>query len=315
MRRVELVVLLVALAGACGRSDPPRLKVTALPPDTQASTRPTGADARFQLRNIGGLPLALDGVVSACGCAATSRLPEALASGASAVLGVRCRAPLGVPAVRELRLRSSDPGNPETPLRVTLAGVGAGPDPATLYFGYVALGAEEAREVVVPVATPAAVSALAHAEFTIDTLPPRADGANRVRVRFTPRVPGITRATLDLGASGGPLPVTGVGYDRVMAFPAELRIPRATGAAGLPSIALVAAAGGRLALGRIDYPPGISGELRTVIPGKQARLVLRGRGGADVAPGAAIRIHADATGEPLLTIPVVGSGDPTAPPA
>jgi hypothetical protein len=306
MRRAEIVVVLlaatVAAASGCGRSDPPRLKVSRLPPSAATSA----VEARFQLRNVGGRPLGLDDVVPACGCVPTSHLPEALASGASTTLDVRCRVPRGAgDVVRALRLRTNDPANPETSLSVTLTGSGTGPDPAALYFGYVALGTEAAREVVVPAAL-GELPVPAHADFAVESLPARADGALRVRVRFTPRTAGVVRATLDLGPAGGRLPVTAVGYGELMAFPAEVRVPRPSGAAGLPSITLVARGDRPAAFGRIDYPAGITGELRTVVPGKQFRLVLRGRG-SDLPRDAAIRVHAAATGEPMLAIPVVNA--------
>jgi hypothetical protein len=306
-RRVaRLVVALMMLASACGRSDPPRLTLSPLLASGTASASSSVVDACFQLRNVGGRVLALDGVVSACGCVATSHLPETLAPGASSRLDVRCRLPrtIGDVVVRELRLRSSDPSNPETAIRVTLAGAREGPDPSALYFGYVPVGESVTRDVVLPMAVAAgSLTPPTEAGLTIEPMPVHADGAHGVRVRFAPRVVGVVRADIDLGPVGGVLPVIAVGYGRVLAFPAEVRLPSA---AGLPAITLVGLGDEPLAITQVDYPPGLAGELRTVIPGQQFRLALRGRLLADAAGvgSAAIRLRGDAAGEPLLTIPV-----------
>jgi hypothetical protein len=309
-----VVGMAMLLALGCGRSDPPRLKVTELPVSPAGTTTGAAAstiDARFQLRNVGGRPLALDEVVPACGCAVTSRLPATLASGASTTLAATYRVPAATGrVVRELRLRTSDPQDPETPLRVTVAGRSAAPEPSALYFGYVAVGESAVRDVVLP----AAVGVLAPSprpDLTLEPLPARADGALGVRVTFAPSAPGIARATLDLGAAGA-LPVIAIGYESLMAFPSEIRVPRPTGAAGLPSVTLVALGDAAVAMTTIDYPPGVSGELKTIVPGRQFRLVLRGR-----ATAGEIRVHGGAAHDPLLTIPVVDAagGDLARPPA
>lgn len=305
-RDLRLVVALMALMVACGRSDPPRLEVSPLP----ASARASAVDLRYQLRNVGGRTLTLEGLAPACGCAPISRLPEMLAPGAASVLEVQCRPPgAGRDVVRKLRLRSSDPSNPETALRIPLVGRGAGPEPAALYFGYVSVGESAVRDVVLPVAV--AVGGLtlpAQSALGVEPLPVRADGASGVRVRFTPRVPGVMRATIDLGSAAGVLPVVAVGYDGVLAFPAEIRLARATGAAGLPVITVIGLGDEPLAITHVDYPPGLAGELRTVIPGRQFRLVLRGR--ADAVGAAAIRLRRDPASAAFLTIPIVGTGTP-----
>jgi hypothetical protein len=309
-----LAVALVALAVACGRSDPPRLEVRPRPADATASSGMVG----YQLRNVGGRPLALDGLTPACGCAATARLPEVLAPGASTTLTVRCRpSRTTAQVVRELRLRSSDPSNPETVLRVTLPGVGAGPEPAALYFGYVPVGESVWQDVVLPAAIAAeSVRGPLGSELGIEPMPARADGARGVRVRFTPRVAGVVRTTIDLGAAGGALPVVAVAYDGVLAFPAEVGLSRASGGAGLPVITLVGLGAEPLAITHVDYPPGLGGELRMVVPGREFRLVLRARGRIEAGGAAAIRLRRG-PGDPVLTIPVVGSaaGDPAGPAA
>ena len=299
--RLAVAVVLVALAIACGRSDPPRLEVTPLP----ANGTTNSGDLRYQLRNVGGRTLALDGLASTCGCAAITQLPETLAPGAASVLAVQCRPVRAVgEVVRELRLRSSDPSNPETVLRITQPGGDAGPDPAALYFGYVAVGESAVRDVVLPVAVSAASVMLpAQSELRVEPMPARADGAHGVRVVFTPRLAGVVRATVDLGPAGGVLPVIAIGYAGVLAFPAEVRLTRS---AGPPNITLIGLGDEPLAITDIDYPPGLAGELRTVVPGRQFRLVLRGRGTAGAAGEAAIRLRREG-GDPILIIPVVGT--------
>jgi len=182
---------------ACGRSDPPRLGVTPLP----ANGTTNSGDLRYQLRNVGGRTLALDGLASTCGCAAIMQLPETLAPGAASVLAVQCGlcAPSGRSSA-SCGCASSDPSNPETVLRITQPGGDAGPDPAALYFGYVAVGESAVRDVVLPVAVSAAsVTLPAQSELRVEPMPARADGAHGVRVVFTPGVAGVVRATVDLG--------------------------------------------------------------------------------------------------------------------
>jgi hypothetical protein len=313
VRRADAIALVLGLlASACAQGEPPRLVVS-----PQAPAVANGAaDAPFELRNTGGRPLALDGIVPACGCTPASHLPDTLAPGAAALFHVQCRPPAGTAdVVRSLRIRSSDPTRPESELRVTLAPARTAPDPGALYFGYVAVGASAVRDVVLPVPfgdlAPTAVP-----DFTAEPLPDRADGAHVMRVHFTPHAAGVVRATLGLGPAAGALPVSAVAYAGVMAFPAELAAKRASGT-GLPSVTLVVPGPESIALGRIDYPPGMSGELHTIVPGRQFRLLVRGHVAAAEAPGA-IRIHAEAPNGPVIEIRVVdgtGSSQPNGPPA
>jgi hypothetical protein len=283
-------------AAACSRSEPARLEVRAL----ATAAADDAVTARFQLKNVGAQPLTLDGVVSACGCAPTAPLADALAPGAAQALDVRCTMPrVDGPVVRELRLRSSDPSHPETAIPVTLQGKGGGPEPAALYFGYVAVGASETRDVVLPHGATAAPPA--RGDVTVEPLPARPDGAHGVRVRFTPQAPGIVRTSVALGANAGTLPIAAVAYDRVLALPSEVHVPRPSGAPGLPSITLVGRGPGPLAIADVDYPDGLTGDLRTIVPGQQYRLVLRGRPAIGADP--AIRVRG-ARGEELLAIPV-----------
>jgi hypothetical protein len=141
-------------------------------------------------------------------------------------------------------------------------------------------------------------------DFALESLPDRPDGTHAVRVRFTPHAAGVVRTVLDLGAAGGTLPATAVAYAGVMAFPAEVRQQRPTGAAGLPTVTVVVRGAEPITIGRIDYPAGIAGDLRTVVSGKQFRLLLRGRAPAS-AGEQAIRFHRDGASEPFLVVPVV----------
>ncbi|MEO7434853.1 MAG: hypothetical protein ABI080_05140 [Candidatus Binatia bacterium] len=310
-----MIAALAVIAIACGRSDPAHLKVSALT-DGAAPPPSARADAvrvRYQLRNVGGRPLGIDGIAPACGCRPDSRLPESLAPGASTFLDVECRAPGGAgETIRELRLRTTDPLHPETTLRVALNRPSPGPAPAALYFGYVQVGESVTRDVVLPVAVTAESFVSPLPELAVEILPARTDGTHVIRVRFTPRASGIVRAVLALGAVGT-LPVTAVGYDRVMAFPAEVVLPETSGASGLPAVALVGVDATPLAIARVDYPPGISGEVRAVTPGRQLRLVLRGRGTPGAASPAAIRLYGASGSDPILTIPVVGATTDAAP--
>lgn len=314
MRRVEhaaALAILAALAAGCGGNETPRLKATALP----ASAPLAGAtDLRVQLRNIGGRTLALDGVGRICDCTATNDLPAVLAPGASAMLDLRCRAPRSATAVtREIVLRTSDPHEPATVLSAPLPGIGPGAVPAAVYLGYVTVGGTAMRDVVLPSAV--AIESLPRptdGALTLEPMPSRADGARGVRVRFAPTRAGVVRASLDLGPGVGPLPVVAVGYDVVIATPPEVRIPTA-GNGALPAITVVVTGDAPLTIGRVEYPDGIQGELRTVVPGKQARLVIRAR--ASAARNGAIRILGADGATPILTIPVRAAGDDRAPAA
>jgi hypothetical protein len=303
-RYADLVVacataVVTALATSC-TGDPPRLQVSAVG-GAPASARPDAVRVRYELRNVGGRALGLDGIAPVCGCRADTRLPEALDPGAAATLDVECRAPERAgETVRELVLHTGDPASPATTLRVALQSAVASPAP--LYFGYVAVGESAVRDVVLPAAV--ALDGLVPSprpELALEALPARADGAVGVRVRFTPQAAGIVRATLDLGA-GRTLAATAVGFADVLAFPAEIALPAASGAAALPTVTLVGVGAAPLAITRVEYPPGTSGELKTVVPGRQYRLLLRGRG----APGE-IRLHAATGDAPVLTIPVVAA--------
>ncbi len=312
-----LVAAIAVIAIACGRSDPAHLEVSALPADAAPSARPDVVRVRYQLRNVGGRPLGIDGIAPACGCRPDSRLPESLAPGAATMLDVECRAPGSAgETIRELRLRTTDPLHPETTLRVALQRPSPGPAPAALYFGYVQVGESAARDVALPIAVAAERLVSPRPEVAVEALPARSDGTHLVRIRFSPRAPGIVRAALQLGAVGA-LPIIAVGYDQVMAFPAEVALPETSGASGVPAVTLVGVDDHPLAVARVEYPPGISGEVRAITPGRQLRLVLRGRRTSEAASPGAIRLYGASGSDPILTIPVVGAapGAALAPPA
>jgi hypothetical protein len=294
------LLVLVGLASGCGRGDPPRLKASALP----AAAAVAGAtDVRVQLRNVGGRALALDGVGRVCGCAPTAGLPTTLAPGAAAMLDLRCRAPRTTAATeRELVVHTNDPSKPAAGIPLALPGVGPGPAP--LYFGYVAVGTSAVRDVVLSGPLPSARST--DPSFAVEPLPTRPDGAVGVRVRFTPARAGVVRATLDLGPTESALPVVAVGHGDAIAVPAEVRLPAAGGA--LPAISVVGVGPTPLAIIGAEFPAGMQGELRTIVAGRQLRLVLRRAPGAPLAGGTIHLRGADGT-TPVLAIPVLATGD------
>lgn len=302
-----LVALLVAASAACGSGEPPRLVVR----DVGSETRDTRTRATFELRNEGGHPLAVDRVVPSCACGPVSRLPEELLPGSTARLDVECAgARLGGDDARELAIRTSDPRSPETLLRVRL-GRAADALPAT-YLGYVAVGETLVRDVTLAPAS-ADVVPRRSGDVEIEPVPPRADGTRAVRVRFRPSTPGVLRTVVDLGAAGR-LPIAAVAYDGLLAVPPEVRLPRPSGASALPIVSLVAAGAEPFAIARIEYPPGLGGELRAIVPGRQYRLVLAARGPLS-ADGAMIRVHGARDDDPVVAIPVVDATRGAGPPA
>ena len=284
--------------------------------------------ARYEIRNRGGGALVLHGLTLACGCRLAAPLPEAVAAGESTAVTLLCRAPLAAgDAVRELRLLSSDPAQPETRLRLAMSVAGAGAEPPALYFGYVPVGGVAVRELTLPAsgrgqaggngrqiesgaaggatAGPSSLAPVAvDPAISLEPRPLRADGARVYRVRFAPRAAGPFRTVLDLGPGAGKVPVSGVGFRRVLAFPAEVTLPSALTAGGPPPIALKSVGEGPLEITRVELPPGLAGELYAVRPGHEFRLALRALAPNGVAAGA-IRLHTNAPEEPLVTIPVL----------
>lgn len=341
--RLLAALLAGACAGACETGAPPRLEVTGgvtgaplsgtSAPGEGASPRVALragelATARYEIRNSGGRALVLHGLTLDCGCRLASALPDALSPGESAAITALCRAPLAAgDAIRELRLLSSDPAQPETRLRLAMSVAGAGAEPPALYFGYVPVGGAAVRELTLPASgrdrpggngrrvesgaaggasagpsSPAPVAV--DPAISVEPRPLRADGARLYRVRFAPRSAGPLRTVLDLGPDAGTVPVSGVGFRRVLAFPAEVMLPSVLTAGGPPAVALKSVSDVPLEITRIELPPGLAGELHVVRPGHEFRLSLRARVPDGVAAGA-IRLHTSAFDEPLITIPVL----------
>jgi hypothetical protein len=286
------------------------------------------ATARYEIRNSGGRALVLYGLTLDCGCRLATGLPDAIAAGESAAITVLCRAPLAAgDALRELRLLSSDPVQPKARLRLVMAVTGGSAEPPALYFGYVPVGGAAVRELTLPAsgrdgpgendrrlesgaggaARPAPVAA--DPAINVETRPARADGARVFLVRFAPRAAGPLRTVLDLGEDAGTVPVSGVGFRRVLAFPAEMTLPSLVTAGGPPAIALKSVGEDPLEITRIELPPGLAGELQAVRPGHEFRLVLRARAPHGVDAGA-IRLHTSVPDEPLVTIPVLRADAP-----
>ncbi|MCC6849727.1 MAG: DUF1573 domain-containing protein [Deltaproteobacteria bacterium] len=292
-----LAAAAMAAAVGCASGGAPQLAVAPLPAERVGDL----ARAAFELRNDGGRVLVLDRVVPGCGCVARSRLPPELAPGAATRLDVECRGPrIAGDETRELRVRTSDPRSPETLVRVAVGRVPAGL-PA-VYLGYVAVGTTLVRDVSLAM-TSGDVLPRADGEVAVEPQPAAGDGTRLVRLRFTPHAAGVVRTTVDLGPAGR-LPLVAIAYERALAFPAEIRVPRATGAPGLPTVTLVAAGTAPLAIARVEYPPGVAGELRAVVPERQYRLVLQVRGAIPTGNGA-IRVVAEGTTDPVLVIPLV----------
>jgi hypothetical protein len=334
----------VLLACACGSAAPPRLEVgegVVAPLDANVATAGARrsvvlhagelATAHYEIRNSGGRALMLHGITLACGCRLTAALPDALSPGESATITALCQAPFAAgEAVRELRLLSSDPALPETRLRFTMSIIGVGAEPPALYFGYVPVGGATVRELTLPAparglaggngraleGNPGGGTAAGSSRpepiavdraISIEPRPPRADGARVYLVRFAPRVAGPLHTLIDLGPETGSVPVSGVGFQRVLAFPAEVTLPSVLTAGGPPAIALKSVDEDPLAITRIELPPGLTGELQAVRPGHEFRLELRTRA-PYAAGGGVIRLHTNAPGEPLVTIPVRRAG-------
>jgi hypothetical protein len=299
-RRATAAVLFL-VTSACAGGSPPRLELGAVV--VERETGPSGAAlARVEVGNAGGRDLLLHGVRFDCGCRLVSALPEALAGGERAVMVVRCRQVAAAPAsAREIRLSSNDPERAEAVARFTIVGEDrAGVEPRALYFGYVPVDGSTTRELAFDAGTGGRVPTASDPEVQIEERPPRPDGRRMVRVRFTPHAPGPFHGTLAL--DGRPaIAVSGIGYRRVLVFPAEVTLPSEISSGALPAIA-VKSVGAALEIGAVESPPGLAAELQTTTPGRDFRLVLRSHG--RVPPGAVIRLHTSDTEEPLVTIPI-----------
>jgi hypothetical protein len=310
VRRAEAALIaLGVLAGACGTGAPPHLAVTALPAQPAPAARPAdrtpssaepGATllARYELANGGGRPLVLHGLVLDCGCTLVSALPDALAPGERATIALRCRAPsAGGAATRTSRLVTNDPAAPEAPLGVAFAAAApAAAEPAALYFGYVPVGGAAIRDLATTTAPSAHDPAL-----TVEARSPGADGRTTYRVRFAPTVAGPFRGALSAGART--VPVSGVGYARVLAFPAEVELPNPATSGAPPVITLTNVGAEPLAIARVELPPGLVGEVVPAGAGREFRLALRVRAPLP-AGGGVIRIYTSDAAAPVLEIPV-----------
>lgn len=317
----------VTLVLGCGRSEPARIEVTRTstgtvgePNQAEGATTPkiaAGAPvaAEFNLRNAGGRDLVLHGVIRDCGCELTSTLPDTLAPGQAAMVGVSCRAPFKVGSVtREVRLVSDDQAQPVLPLHIEISAEPPAVEPAAVYFGYVPVGGSASRDVTVAAPLPGAAteprdrSALAAAPtsssgaIAIEAKPGDATRGRAYVLRFTPTTAGPLHADVDFGG-GVHVAVSGVGFRSVLAYPAEVRLPNATTAGGPPSIAIKGVREEPLEIMRIDFPPGLAGDLQAVTPGHEYRLSLRAHGAAVGA--AAIHLHTTSASEPEVTIPVL----------
>ena len=91
----------------------------------------------------------------------------------------------------------------------------------------------------------------------------------------------------------------------ILRIPAEVRLPAAGSA--LPAITVVGVGPAPLAITGADFPVGVLGELRTILPGRQLRLVLRRPPGAPIDGGIIHRRGADGTTS-VLAIPVLAPG-------
>ena len=242
------------------------------------------------------------------------RLPEALAPGASTICST-CTAGrrAATRSTRELRVRSSDPGDAETVLPVdaprkrTPARIRPRSTSATCASASRRRGTSCCRR-----RSRSRVSWRRRRSGPR----PRADaGARRCavrraralhaeRARRAPR----RRSTSD---RGGPLPVVAVVHARC---PRVSRRDRAAGVdrrGGVLPITLVGLGDAPLAIARRRLSAGSGGELRTVVPGRQFRLVLRGRGARSrPAPRSACGAM---QARRSLAIPVVGAAHGGAP--
>jgi hypothetical protein len=299
------------IAAACGTRSPARLELGEVVTEPAAGQSRT-AVARVEIRNAGAQDLLLHGVRLDCGCRLGSSLPDALAAGARAILVLLCRNGADATArPREIRLSSSDPARAEAVVRFTIPQLSrVAVEPAMLYFGYVPVGSSAARELTLPAGSETEDAAGADLplvardpELQIEQRPPRTDGRHVVRIRFTPRAAGPFRGALELRGGADAVPVSGVGYRSILAFPAELALPSELTAGAPAAIALKNVGAAPLEISAVDVPPGLAAELQTTTPGREFRLVVRARGRLD-AEHAEIRLHTSAAEEPVVTIPV-----------
>ncbi len=316
-RLVLLALCVVALASACERNGgPPRLEVSPAEYVRGVESAPggdarAGVGARFRIRNGGQGPLQLRALVSDCACHAAIVGPDVVGSNEEVTIAARCRPVPGAGDHRQLRVHSNDPDHPTHTLAVRVAGGDPVARPAALSFGYVQVGREVAREILVPDAPPLVRLKSGADAFSLVPGAVGRDGSRTYRVRFAPQRPGVSRAVLARGAGAVPIAVSGVGFEDLAAFPAEVRTPSAV-AEDLPQLFLKNVTGTPLEVTRIDYPPGIAGELQTIVAGEEFRVRLRSVGPPrNVSPGA-ILVHTNASDAPSVVVPVIHTTAPRA---
>jgi hypothetical protein len=309
-RRRLAAALAAALVAGCSRAAPrvdvhgPRLE----PPGGRA--RANGiVRARYEIRNDGGRDLVLHALVPDCGCRVSPARPTTLAPAATQALVVTCRAIPGAAAdARAIRLLTNDPVRPETTLTVPVATADPGVRPAAIYFGYVAVGGSAVRRLTLPPGAPPAAPVASSDAVSVEAEPRRPDGSVGYRVRFAPRAPGVMRAVVELGTAAV-VPVSGVGFTSLLAFPAEVRLPGVTSAGRPAPVMLEYVGAGAVEMRGVELPPGLSGELRTIVPGRRFVLTLRADGRRPVGDPRAIRLRTSAAEEPELVIPVLDTRD------
>ncbi len=291
--------LSLVLAAGCGGGAPPRLVVGQ--PVVDAAADASGRrSVRIELRNDGGGDLLLHGARLDCGCRLLAPLPDVLAPGERVPLAVRCRAAVAGARTRTLAVLSNDPERPEALSEITVP-AGDMPQREPVYFGYVALGRSVARDVALRADEGDATAAAgADPALAVEERPPHPDGTRALRLRFTPRATGPFHGTLMLGRTA--LRVSGVGYRDVIALPAEVGVGETTAGAP-PTIAIKAVGGAPITITGVETPEGLSGDVQTISPGRDFRLVLRTRN-AKRAPGGTIVLRTNDPDEPVVTIPL-----------
>jgi hypothetical protein len=180
---------------------------------------------------------------------------------------------------------------------------GGAPPPASVYLGYVALGASAVHDVALRAGASDAPPTSSDPALSVEQRPPRADGARVVRLRFAPREAGPFHGTLALGSAGGALEVSGVGYRDLIALPAEVHVPSETTGGAPPAIALKAAGAAPIAITAVEAPEGLTADVQPRGIGREFRVLLHAHAGRRPTSGAIVLRTTDPD-EPVITIPV-----------
>jgi hypothetical protein len=167
------------------------------------------------------------------------------------------------------------------------------------------------REIELPELAPGAAAVPppqpSDLELSLDPVPTPRDGRRVYRVTFRPRSVGTLHARLALGPGIAALEALGVAFDEVVAFPAEVEVPSAITGDAPPPITILGVGPEPITITRVEYPPGLAGELHRGLSGRDFRLTLRtqrgGLGFGDTVERA-IRVYGDAANA-LLVIPVL----------